>query len=250
VSLSEETLMAFADGELDREAREQVERAMREDPAVAQQIARHIALRARVQQAFAAQLQEPVPERLLLAARGGAQLPNSNVVSLDHARSARAAAPSGVRTSGLRSWGALAASVLLGVALGFALFRPANPQLMQTAGGALVAQGQLGSTLTGQLSADQPSNATVRVGISFLAKTGEYCRSFSLTAANSSGIACRHGKQWQIDALVQQPRGLSNEYRTAATDLPPVLRETIEATISGDALDATAEAMVRQRGWQ
>src|ERR1700691_4859329 len=64
--------MAYADGELDAAAREAVESAMREDPQIAARITRHRALRLQVQAAYAAELSEEVPQRLLTAAKSAA----------------------------------------------------------------------------------------------------------------------------------------------------------------------------------
>ena len=54
MSFSDETLMAYADGELAEPALGEVERAVRIDPAVAARVAQHRALRADVFAAFAA----------------------------------------------------------------------------------------------------------------------------------------------------------------------------------------------------
>jgi uncharacterized protein YaiL (DUF2058 family) len=71
MSFSDETLMAYADGELEPAARAEVESAMRGDPEVAARVARHQALRTDVFAAFAPVLDEPVPARLSAAAKGG-----------------------------------------------------------------------------------------------------------------------------------------------------------------------------------
>ena len=92
MTISDETLMAFADGELDEAARAAVEAAMREDPEVSKRIARHRALRARLQAGFAAELSEPVPERLTAVLRGVPSATASNVVDLQNARAAMARA--------------------------------------------------------------------------------------------------------------------------------------------------------------
>jgi negative regulator of sigma E activity len=250
MSLSDETLMAFADGELDAAASERVERALREDPALAKRVERHRALRARLEGAFAAELQEPVPERLLAAARKVTQAPPAAVIDLQSAREARLPKPAQPARS-VRTPLALAASVLLGVGLGFALFKGGDAPLMRTAGGVLVAQGELDRALSTQLASAQPAASTVHVGLSYLAKAGDYCRSFALSGADgTAGIACRHQARWQINALVQQPAKESPEYRAAATELPPLLRESIEANIKGDVLDAAGEAAAQARGWQ
>ena len=68
MTIDDETLMAYADGELAPEQRARVEQAMRDDPRVAAAVERHLALRSDVFAAFAGVLDEPVPERLQPAA--------------------------------------------------------------------------------------------------------------------------------------------------------------------------------------
>jgi len=52
MTISDEILMAYADGELDAAARAAVESAMREDPQIEKRVAAHRALRRRVQAAY------------------------------------------------------------------------------------------------------------------------------------------------------------------------------------------------------
>ena len=70
MTISDETLMAYVDGELDVAGRASVEAAMQQDPGIGKRIARHRALREKLQGAFSAVLEEPVPDRLIQAARG------------------------------------------------------------------------------------------------------------------------------------------------------------------------------------
>src|ERR1700731_1595178 len=88
MTISDETLMAYADGELDAAQKAAVETAMRDDPQIEKRLAQHRALRQRVHAAYSAELSEPVPERLLTAARGVARTHGSKVVSLEEARAA------------------------------------------------------------------------------------------------------------------------------------------------------------------
>ena len=64
MTISDDTLMAYADGELDAAAAAEVEQALRQDPALAERVRAQRALRARLQATFGAELAEPVPERL------------------------------------------------------------------------------------------------------------------------------------------------------------------------------------------
>ncbi len=59
MNIPDDILMAFADGELDEATRRMVETAERDDPDVRRRLATHRQLRARLQTAFAATLEEP-----------------------------------------------------------------------------------------------------------------------------------------------------------------------------------------------
>jgi anti-sigma factor RsiW len=74
VIITEELLMAYADGELDGAEhatdRARIEAAMRADPDVARRIEKHRALRRELNATFDGVLDEPVPDRLIAAIRG------------------------------------------------------------------------------------------------------------------------------------------------------------------------------------
>jgi hypothetical protein len=242
MTISEETLMAYADGELDAAARASVEAAMQEDPEIRKRVARHRALRETMQGAFSAVLKEPVPERLLKAARGQAAAPKSTVVNLH-----RSAAPRGWQPA------AMAASLLLGVGLGFLAWHGSRSALIQPgAGGGLIAGATLAGALSTQLSDDRSAERVAVTGLSFRNKSGNYCRTFSLSGSDaSSGLACHEGTDWRIKALAQSPRAAadSGSYRTAASEDSPVIRAAVEGAIDGEPLDHAGEIAARQAGW-
>lgn len=252
MTISDETLMAYADGELDAAARATVESAMRDDPQIEKRVAAHRALRLKVQAAYSAELSEGIPERLLTAARD-ASTQRSKVVNLQDARAAMERSKSHARPlpAQWRTAGTIAASVIAGVGLGFFMWGDAGSPLMQGAGGALVARGQLAKALSNQLAADQAPNSAVHIGVSFQAKSGDYCRTFALSGAVSpSGLACRHGGEWQVQALTQEPGAVGgSDYRTAGSAMSSTILKSVEGEISGEPLDQAGERAARQRGW-
>ena len=66
-TISADKIVAYVDGELDADARAEVETAAAADPAVAAGIAAHRSLRAQLAAAFGPVADEPVPDRLLRA---------------------------------------------------------------------------------------------------------------------------------------------------------------------------------------
>ncbi len=254
MTISDETLMAYADGELDAAARAAVESAMQNDPQIAKRVAQHRALRFKVQAAYSAELSEAVPERLLMAARGNASRQGGNVVNLQEARAAmeRSAPRAGPRRPSWQSAGALAASLVVGVAVGFFMWGRSQSPLVLGPGGALVARGPLAQALSNQLASEQSPSSAVRVEVSFLAKSGEYCRTFLLSGeASPSGLACRHGDEWQVQTLAGGPAAAGDsEYRTAGSGLPASILKSVEGQIAGEPLDQAGEETARARGWK
>jgi anti-sigma factor RsiW len=263
MTISDETLMAFSDGELSGEERAAVERAIRENPELEKRVARHRALRDRVTLAYSAQLSEPVPERLISAARRTATVPVAGkVVNLNEARAAmqRQAARDDSRAANdessykprWRSLGGIAAGILLGLGVGYGLWQQGDSPIARDSEGAWIASGPLKSALTAQLAAEQTPAAHVHIGISFKDKAGEFCRSFALSGpAAPAGVACHHGADWQIQSLMKGQAGENGgQYRTAGTEMPPLLLKSIEAQMAGEPLDQSAEAAARQQGWQ
>jgi hypothetical protein len=249
MSYSEETLMAYADGELDPAARAALEAAMAADPGLAERVARHQALRARLRAVLDPVLDEPLPERLLESVRGAPALrPAAKVIPLK-----RPAAPAAPRWS----WpqlGALAASLVLGALLGpLLLHPPAGGGAVVTHDGRMLAGGALARALTEQLASNQPPGAPVEIGVSFRARDGGYCRSFVLHEEKAlAGIACRERDAWRLEVLAQAPTSASaaGGYRPAGSALPPSVAHTLDELRAGEALDASAEAAARARGWE
>jgi hypothetical protein len=252
MTISDETLMAYADGELDAAARAAVESAMREDPQIEARVAAHRTLRRKVQAAYSADLSEEVPERLLAAARGVESAPNK-VVNLQDARAAMQRSGSRARPPRpqWRTAGTIAASLIAGVGLGFFMWGHTESPLMRSAGGALVARGQLAQALSNQLAAEQSRGSPVQIGVSFRVKSGDFCRTFALSGAVSpSGLACRHGGEWQVQALTQEVgTDGHSDYRTARSAMSATILKSVEGQIAGEPLDQAGERAARQRGW-
>jgi hypothetical protein len=255
MTISDETLMAYADGELDAAASAAVESAMREDPQIEKRVAAHRSLRRRVHAAYSAELSEDVPARLLTAARGRASPQGSKVVNLQDARAAleRQTPPARLLRPHWRTAGAVAASVIVGVGLGFFMWGRTESPLVPGAGGALVARGPLVKALSNQLAAEQSESSPVKIGLSFLAKSGDYCRTFTLSGAMSpSGLACRHGEEWRVQVLTQGSDGAAGDphYRTAGSAMPPSILAAVEGQIAGEPLDPAGERAAQRRGWK
>lgn len=243
MTFSDETLMAYADGELDGPQRAAVEQAMRDDPEVAAAVARHRALRTDVAAAFAGILDEPVPARL--------KKPAAPVVQLDFVRAARAKPAPSQPPAPRRSWaqwGGMAATLVLGVLLGRAgLEGKGETPAIATLSGQLVAQGELAAALDQQVGG-AAMTGPARVGVSIRTRDGGYCRGFSYGA--SAGLACREGEQWHIPVLAERLKEAGGGYRQAGSALPPAVLDAIDDRIDGAPLDAAGEQAARSKGWR
>ena len=258
--MSDETLMAYADGELDESTRLQVELAMQADPGVAVRVRQHMALRRDVFNAFSHTLEAPVPARLRdMVGKGagrpaaGAAQPRPKVIQLDSVRAARSKPVVPVpprRRWSWPEWGAMAASLLLGVGGGMLAITSFHSETQFAAvngNGLLRAHGKLDTALTAQLASAPPPRGGVRIGVSFVGRDGQYCRSFELGTA--AGLACRAGAGWNIPVMVEGQGGVSGVYRQAGSSLPAAVLEAIDARAVGPSLDAAAEQAAAARGW-
>lgn len=224
MTIPDERLMAYVDGELDAEARAEVVAALATDPALAARVAAAVQLRARLSAAFGPTLTEPVTDRLIEAVR-----PAVTAWSWPH-------------------WGALAASLAIGLVLGPLLLSPPSSITMRA--GQLVAQGPLAAALDSQLASDQSGSEDSFIGISFRAVTGEYCRTFNLRGGDAlAGLACRRDDGWRIEAVVPAEHTGGGSTRTAGSGLPPEIAARVEARITGEPLDAAQETAAMEHGW-
>lgn len=247
MQFSDETLMAYADGEVDAETCRQIEAAMAIDPTLSERVAKHRSLRMDLGNAFGGVLDEPVPSRLLDAANSTPAPTRSATVSdLRAARAAKSGAKQS-RTWSWPEWTAIAASLIIGVLAGRSALQPAQSEMFATTAGGIVATGELSAALN-----DQPGGTTkdaaVQIGLSFRSKTGNYCRSFATGSA--AGFACREDAQWKVRALNENgTQTAGSEYRMAGSELPPAILTAIDDVMEGEALDREQEQAARERGW-
>jgi hypothetical protein len=245
MNYDDETLMAYADGELDETQRADIEAAMAQDPVLARRVAGHRALRAEVADAFADVLEQPVPAQLEAAALGTASRaePRGNVVPFP-ARALRAPAT----PWRAREWTAMAASLLLGAFLSWRFLAPAGGDFGKS-NDTLVAKGQLARALDSQLASEQDHGAGVLIGLTFKSSAGEFCRSFIMRDPQTYGLACRSDGSWRIPVITEFTPA-EGDYRTATTTMPETIMRAIEARQDQDALDAVAEKAARDAGWK
>jgi len=260
MTFSDQTLMAYVDGELDDATRAAVDLAIAREPAVARAVERQQALRTTLQGAFAAVLAESVPQKLVDAARSApARAPEVTDLASARAqrsqRSQRSADEASSRQMSWMQWGALAASIVVGLLVGRFYQTSADRGPFVLHAGQLLAQGALAQALSTQLASDRPQDAVAHLGVSFRTRSGEYCRIFTFADAGSdhatlAGLACQEQHRWRIELLAPGATPANDNYRMAASDMPKAVLQALEDRISGEPLDAAGEAAARGRGWQ
>ncbi len=131
--LSDETLIAYLDGELDAAARDDVATALERDPQLRERVGALTESAATLRAAMDEVLREEVPQRLIDAARG---VPGRGVIDLvaERARRSAASLQEGWVTRRFWTGAAVAASLCLVVGAGggyFAALTPAEPPVQQ-----------------------------------------------------------------------------------------------------------------------
>ncbi|RHW19077.1 anti-sigma factor [Sphingomonas gilva] len=221
MTIDPEMLMAYADGELDDLAAKRVERAIEADPALAEQVRQHRLLTARVAASYARVAAAPVPGHL-------ADMLRSNVVPL----------PTRERRRHWATGLAMAASLAIGLVVGRGLL-PASDSGFDPR-----ISGELAQALDTQLASVQPAGAAARVGLSFRARDGRYCRSYE--QAEAAGIACREDDGWTQRHWIAVPRQ-DTQYRQAGAN---GIAAAAQAMMAGEPLDAAGERAAREAGWR
>jgi anti-sigma-K factor RskA len=253
MKFTDETLMAYADGELEADARAAVEAAIAGDPALAAQVAKYRAQRELLTRSYAPMLDEPVPARLLRILEAGSQR-DRTIVDLQSRRSARDTRQR-IGQWSWPEWAALAASLVLGVLLSRVVSLDTGQSPITGDARGLVARRSLASALSTQLASSQSPTAAVQIGVTFENTTGQLCRTFTTHLQRPlSGLACFDAGEWRVAMTIvgREPdiASAADGMRKAGTDLPPALLRAVTDQIRGEPLDADAERAARAAGWQ
>jgi len=235
MNISDERLSAFLDAELPEAEMEAIRQALADNEQLAERLAELAMVDELVARSAASIDSQPLPAQInqLLAA----SQPDAKVIAFPLAW------PLARRLRQLaRNNLAIAASVMLVMAVGaFQLLAPRQDHWQAVA--QLLETGRSGQ----QLMASDGSRLNAR--LSFTDQQGDYCRQFQLRDRTgvSEQIACRRQGQWQPVASVPVKPKAPGSYQTASGESP--LDEQLDHMISGDPLDAAAEAAAIAKHW-
>lgn len=226
-----ETLMAYADGELDPIAAKRVEQAIAADPDLAARVEQHRKLTISLHAAFDPVAAAPVPPMVETMLRDSA-----TVVPLS---------PRPARRERSLWLGAVAASLVAGLLAG-PLVLPRDTGGIAMRDGTAIAEGEVARALDTQLASTPLPDAAVRVGVTFRDGAQRYCRTFE--SGTTGGIACASGT-WRIERLYGGMSRQENAYRQAGSPAAAMMTDA-QAMMAGDPLDAAAERAARDAGWR
>ena len=230
MGIDDETLMRYADGELNEVARARVGRALAVDAALAGRLDEYRELGAKITAHYTPVAAEDVPERLSALLAG-------NVVAV---------ASGGKPASRSRWIPAIAASLAAGLVAGQLLPDAASGPL-SFENGAMIARGDVARALDMQLASAQPADAAVRIGVSFPGAAGRACRTFE--TVGMAGVACRARDQWRVLITAAPASGRSAGSYAQAGSADAVIMQAAQDMMTGEPLDAAAERRARDAGW-
>ena len=238
INITDETLMAYADGELDEHEAEAVRVAVENDSALQQRLERFQQVDELLRAAFPAPVDETDRFEELL------REPAKVVELKPRARSVRQWIPAGA---------AIAAGVA-GLMIGSAM-TASTAGLMSVANGDVHVAGVVQRVLNVQPAGEVAYEQGFRVTpvLSFVANDGRPCREVRIAGHDASArfLACMNAKEqgWEVEALVRAPgEGSPDAYHTAGGSDPAI--DAVLARLGvKETLDADSERAAIGRNW-
>lgn len=268
--ISDELLMAYADGELSSAERHHVRAMADRSPALRQRLQDWERSSLLLSRLYNRPMTEPIPDRLLdtvlraplrqkiapvPARRAGMRWMAHHLQTL------------AVGSSSWRMSAALSCGLLAGIAIGWGLlgdrWRQGHaPDVALVKDGRLIASSALANGLemiaSGRRVALLPKRTDVvlKPVFTFESRGGGFCRQYELQLEvdmKFSGVACReHDGQWRLEvhAPVIGRTNRSGKVTVAGDSTAPAVEGAVDRMISGELLDAEAEARIVSNAWR
>jgi anti-sigma factor RsiW len=271
--ISDEKLMAYADGELSDDERRQVSAAIRRDPELAARVQAFVVTGMALARVYDSVLDAPIPQRLLMEisrARPGIA-PKRRTAPLLRLTPGVAAVRRFLATHFAPVWTmsavpALSVALLVGAVFGFVAHRallPAAPKqdsIVTLRDTRLVASGKLHAALetaasgTVVLVSSKGERAvTFTPLLTFRSHTQEWCRNYELTQGPNHrfvGVACRNSDgDWRVE-LNTAARARATTGGFAPAQGSPVLDAVMARMIAGDIIGKADEARLINSRWK
>jgi hypothetical protein len=239
--ITDETLMAYADGELDGPRANAVRAALRGDRKLRARLDEMQSMNELIRAAFTPELE--VPDRFANLLSPGAE---GKVVSLPERLRQRA-----------RRWVPAGAAIAAGVAglMAGNLMTSGSTAMPDHIGNGLAIVGAMQTvashTPSGQtLEADGLSITPV---VSFMTNDAGFCRELHVSDKQMAArvVACKNKGEngWSVEALARTPKEAPSAYRTAGARSDPVIDAAFTRRGAKEMLDAKAESEAIARAW-
>ncbi len=276
--LSDEMLMAYADGELAPKDRATVEAQLATDAEARKRLKVFEATRASIAQLYDETLQEPVPGHLLKFVLCDEPLQGVYTDTSSAATPKRTwqnpvmaalnavgrTFVSGPRLSMATAWSVLILAVVGGAGLYLSKSSGDGRQLVALHNGQIYASGPLQRALettpSGKkvsLGEDPASAITIQTVLTFKNRNQTYCRQYEAATPTGgySGVACRtDAGQWRLDihmASAARPvTGEPSKRVTPASKAASSVETAVRKIIEGDALGPAEEQALIRNNWR
>ncbi|MGL4636326.1 MAG: anti-sigma factor family protein [Beijerinckiaceae bacterium] len=245
--ISDEMLMAFADGEADEATMLLVEDALEKDETLAERLEVFMATRHILKKEFNDIAREPVPDHLTKFVMSGGEM-----------QAAKAMPATKVTQDNVPSrWRPMSmAAAILGVVAGGIGYLLGAANIPQTGGGPMLvlatADQQLGTMLATRTDGSKASwgdkargyGGEITMRATHRTRAG-YCRTYGITdskGADFGGVSCRVGNVWRTEVLTAEGQNIGG-YAPASG-----MAKAIEAFLdAADAEDPLSQAAVAER---
>jgi Putative zinc-finger len=267
--VSDEMLMAYADGELSASERRQVEACLARDPAASQRLAIFAGTHGLLREALGRAASEPIPDRLLDTVLGA--VPVAVAAPVRRASFERPSFLSQLRSFLLpltpaHAVGAAAALMLVagitGATQQMGLRGTGTAPLVMASGGKLFAHGPLQQALDGTPSGTPVAfgsgadTGSIKALMTFKHRNGQPCRIYELDQASggaANGVGCRTGTgQWSLEVHsgVAEAKPKPGQVVPASGPASPIVDAAVDRMISGDAFGMEEEAKLISNKWR
>jgi anti-sigma factor RsiW len=270
MNITDEMLMAYADGELSREDCRRLETVLEQDPVLRARLEPFAMTGSSLADVFGQPMHEPIPDRLLaVITAGGRRAPAARERQVRPAGQqatgvfdaiAEALFPRGL---GFASAFTLTALIAAGGTAGYLVGRvdapsPDGGTVVALGNGDLVAAGALKVALETQPSVDDAtaisSGAAAWPAVSFRSRDQSFCREYRVAGSDGkgfAGVACRStDSQWRVVVHAEvQTAAVASDFKLLSGPGSLAVDTTVDGLKDGDVFGHDDEAAAIAKGW-
>lgn len=249
MTISDDKLSAYIDGELSPSEINEIKLALKNDPAVGARMERLKRPDALISAAYGKIDDEPMPDSVMDLLRDTGDAENSGEKVIQFAPRPAAKSPA--------LWAVpLAASIALAIGVGVGMQIAADHSRNENQfalAGVIDSSSPVFAALESTPSATmvETPDGTITPILTFKSENGDYCREYVVAndAVTNRAVACRHEGQWvtQFAALAPPNSAMPNEYSTASVEITTQFNNLIESMMADEALNSEEEGSLLER---